>query len=169
MKNAGKILREEREKWGFTQHKLAKLSGVSRSAISRYELGENIPMENLILLSKTLKSAKLRIAAVGTPVRIEYLDLVDEHPLALQLKLIEELTEALESVQNLDLVNKLKESDLNKEEKEILMKSSEEVYDIIICAAMFLANYSQQFNIDLEELEDIEMTKLKSKNYMSTG
>lgn len=167
MKNAGKILKEERKNWGFTQHKLAKLSGVSRSAISRYELGENIPRENLIKLSKTLKSAKLRIAAVGTPVKIEYLDLIDDHPLSLQVKLIEELTEALEAVNNLDLVNKLKESDLTEEEKEILKKSSEEVYDIIICGAMFLANYSQQFNIDLQELENIEMNKLKTRKYMS--
>ncbi len=48
MKNVGKNLKETRSKLGYTQEKIEKLTGISRSLISMYENGEReISLSNL--------------------------------------------------------------------------------------------------------------------------
>lgn len=48
-------IRESRIQKGYTQIELARLIGVDRSAISRWENGDNIPRLNrLVVLSQTL-------------------------------------------------------------------------------------------------------------------
>jgi len=48
----GKKIKEERNKKGFTQEKIAELVGVSRQAVTKWESGQSTPsMENLITLA----------------------------------------------------------------------------------------------------------------------
>lgn len=171
MKDLGKLIRSERNRLGMSQQQLAnQLPGISRTTISKYETHNNgIPLENLLKIVDVMDSPRLKLAVMGCAVRSEFLDLVDNHPLASQMKLIEELQEALESINRLDLINKLQEGDLNEDGIEALKNNLEQVYDAVICGNMYVANMAEKYNINLKELEEREVRKMKMRGYLSAS
>ncbi|MCF8002533.1 MAG: helix-turn-helix transcriptional regulator [Halanaerobiales bacterium] len=171
MKNIGVILKKERKRSGMTQQQLANLiPGLTRSSISKYESGSNIPQYNLDKIIEVLKSPRLKLAVSGTVINSPLLDNVDLSPLATQQKMLEELKETLDSLKSLNLINKLDTRDLNEKEKEVLFQDVLiQVCDLDTCSSLFMASMAENFNIDIQKLEKSEINKMKNKGYISRG
>ena len=64
----GQVIKEEREKAGLSRVELAKIAGLTRHTILKYENGENLPSLGIVFaLSRSLK--------MGTG---QFVDLVEE-------------------------------------------------------------------------------------------
>lgn len=71
MITVGQRIRQAREHACLTQEKLAEIIGVSRTAISRWELGEIDPtIEHLIALSQTLNVSTDYLLGIGSKTAI---------------------------------------------------------------------------------------------------
>lgn len=171
MKNIGQLLKKERKRRGMTQQQLADLiPGLTRSSISKYESGGNIPNYNMEKIIEVLKSPRLKLAVSGTVINSPLLDNVDLSPLATQQKMLEELKETIDSLKSFNLINKLNSRDLNDEERESLFKDVlVQVCDLDICSSLFMASMAENFDIDIHRLEKHEINKMKNKGYISRG
>ena len=171
MKNIGLLLKKERKRRGMTQQQLADLiPGLTRSSISKYESGGNIPQYNMDKIIEVLKSPRLKLAVNGTVINSPLLDNVDLSPLATQQKMLEELKETMDSLKSLNLINKLNPQDLDDKERELLFKDVlTQICDLDICSSLFMASMAENFDVDIAKLEKHELNKMKSKGYISRG
>jgi transcriptional regulator with XRE-family HTH domain len=171
VKNIGFLLKKERKRRGMTQQQLADLiPGLTRSSISKYESGANVPKHNMEKIIDVLKSPRLKLAVKGTVVNNLLLDKVDLSPLATQQKMLEELKETLDSLKRLNLINKLNSRDLDEKERELLFKDVlVQICDLDICSNLFMTSMAENFDIDINELEKHEINKMKRKGYISRG
>lgn len=79
MKHLGRRIKDARVLAGLTQEKLAEKVGVSRAAISRWELGEIEPkIENLVKLASVLDVSADYLLGIETENKKWELDLSDE-------------------------------------------------------------------------------------------
>ena len=165
-KEIGELIRRERKREGVTQAQLARMVGVSRTTITKYETGASVPHDVLMKIIEELRSPVLRLEVMGGAISCQYLENVDLSPLATQQKAIEEMEEALQSLRNLNLVNKIGPEDLTEKEKEkILKETMMELQDVNVCMDLILISLTQKYDIDLKELEKLSKTKMKNQGY----
>ena len=166
MRDIGKLIRRERKREGVTQAQLARMVGVSRTTITKYETGASVPHDVLMKIIKELRSPVLRLEIMGGAISCMYLENVDLSPIATQQKAIEEMEEAIQSLRNLNLINKIGPEDLTDEEKDKLLKETMmELQDVNVCMDLILISLSERYDISLEELDKISKSKMKARGY----
>jgi len=170
VRNIGKLIRKERKRQGMSQQQLANLiPGIERSTISRYENGADVPDDTLNSIIDAFKSPRLRLQVYGSAIPCLYLDNVDYHPVVVQQKAIEEMTEAIQELNNLMLINKQNNDDLTKKEKDRLLNNIMlELQDVNICMDLLLMVLSEKYDIDLNELERLSKNKMLKRGYMTS-
>ena len=163
----GNIIRDERKRLGVTQEKLAEMIGMSRTSITKYETDNNIPYEILLKMADKLQSPRLRLKLFGLTLPGFYLDNVDLDPLAVKYKAIEEMEEALESLKNINLINKREASDLSTRERNKLLEDvMGDLQDVNVCLNLVFLSFSENYNLDLEKIKDKSLKKMIDKGYL---
>lgn len=166
--NIGDVIRRARQAEGLTQEELAGLADISRITINKYEnLDENnISYDQLLNICNALKSSKLRLQLLGFVLPVIYLNNINLSPLAVQFKTIEELKETIDTLQNLDLINKTEPEDLTNEEITELIDVLVDVQDLNIAINHFLAVIEDDFEIALDEIKEKSKKKMIKKGYL---
>ena len=166
MRDIGELIRRERKREGVTQAQLAKMVNVSRTTITKYETGKPVPHDTLMKIIEELRSPRLRLEIMGGAISCMYLENVDLSPIATQQKAIEEMEEAIQSLRNLNLINKIGPEDLTDEEKDKLLKETMmELQDVNVCMDLILISLSERYDISLEELDNMSKSKMKARGY----
>ena len=146
----GQILKEERNKEGLTQKQLAdQIPGLSRRYISFFENGKEIPQYHLESLAEELGIYRLKLASKSNALPCYLLDLVDNCPITVKQKAIEEMEEALEVLKDLDLVNKTSADYLSDEDIAQLKIVHLELYDLNNLAENLFAFFQKPHDLDL--------------------
>ena len=164
--NTGDLIRKERRRKELTQKELADLTGISRITINKYENSKNVPIHQLNIICEELKSSKLRLQLIGNVISAIYLNNVDLNPLAIQLKVIEEIKEVIESLEDFDLINKTKLKDLTKKEVNNLKNILIDIQDVNIAIHHFMSVIADDFDIDLKEIAEKSKKKMIEKGYL---
>lgn len=166
MKNIGQLIKEERNRKGLSQAKLASLLGVSRTTVAKYETGSHVPDEMLEEICNELRSPRLRLQVKGGAIPCYYLDNVDLTPAVSAQKAIEEMEEAIQCLKELDLINKNSPEDLtDAEKKELNEKVMIELQDVNICVDLLFVIFAERFDSDLTVLNDRFKNKLLNRGY----
>lgn len=135
--------------------------------ISRVERGEKIVTHDLLEeFVEALRSPRLRLQTMGGAIPCMYLENVDMSPVAVQQKAIEEMHEAMNCLEELNLINKIGPEDLSEKEKEQLLKETMmELQDVNICMDLILVSLSERYDIDLDKLKKMSRRKMKDRGY----
>lgn len=167
MTNVGGFIKQERERRGLSQEQLARILHIDRSTISRIETGTQLAAHDLLeKIVDALRSPQLRLELFGVAIPGMYLNNVDYHPLTEQHVVIQEMKEAIEELEKLNLINKIAPEDLTEEEKEnMLHKVMMELQDVNACVQLTMMSYSVQYDIDLKELFDLWVDKMTDKGH----
>lgn len=169
MQVLGGILQEERLKSGLRQADLARRAHVSRQTLSGYETGAvPIPHDVACHLIHILQSARLQyqycFSCPANLLTTPWLD-VDAHPVVVQHKVKEELREALEALDKVQLTNKRSAADLNEEDKRNLGYALEQLWDCIPALQM-LFGLVPEYGFSLEQQREAHYQKLRNKRYL---
>ncbi|QTL96526.1 helix-turn-helix domain-containing protein [Iocasia frigidifontis] len=168
MTNVGMLIRQERERRGLSQEQLARILHIDRSTISRIETNTQVATHDLLEeIVEALRSPKLRLEILGGAIPCMYLNNLDYHPLAIQQTAIKELKEAVQELESLNLLNKLRPDDLTEREKDkMLNETMANLQDANACIDLVLMTLSEQYDISLAELEKISKKRMIEKGYM---
>jgi len=166
----GNVLKEAREKAGFTQTDLSNQVPVSRSTIAMTETGKrDLPHEVVPTVLQKLDCGFLVMEAAahytgGAFVTKLNGDAVDLHRSAVKEKTIEELHEALEAIQNDKLANN--PQNISPADRERLEKSLLEVIDAIWSLCHYAAVICKEYGFSWSELWKKHRIKLKANGYI---
>jgi len=165
----GGIIREERKKRGLSQEQLGRIMGIDRSTISNIENGKQVVHhDTLEQFGEALKSPRLRLEVLGGALPCYYLHNVDLHPVTVQQKAIEEMREAIQELEKLNLINKIGPEDLTEAEQESLLNETMmTLQDVNICMDLIMVALADRYNVDLKELARLSKEKMVSKGYMN--
>ena len=169
MQNLGGVLQEERLKAGLKQADLARKAHVSRQTLSAYE-NEAVPLPHDVAcrIIHTLGSARLQYQyCFNCPANLmttPWLD-VDSHPVVVQHKTIEELSEAVQALSKVNLTNKRSETDLTEDDKRSLEYALEQLWDIIPALQMWFG-LAPEYGFSLEKQRTNHYQKLRNKRFL---
>jgi hypothetical protein len=165
------VFREAREGFG-TRKMAASMLGASERTIESYELDKRSIPEDIIgkaafLFNRPEISIIKCFNCEAGLLKIPYLDLVDRHPVVVQLKTIEELKEAANSLESINLINKCSNEQLSEIDKKKLDNVLEQTLDVLTAVTMLVVVLSTRFSIDIKSLTSKHHTKLAAKHYVS--
>ncbi|HHY45857.1 MAG TPA: hypothetical protein GX506_00980, partial [Firmicutes bacterium] len=137
-----------------------------------YELGVRpIPIDITARAAKVLKSPRLAMTTCQEcPVNIlvpPWLDRVDRHPISELAVVLAEAKEAIDALESLSLVNKLRPEHLTAIERTALERAMDQVADLIPAASMALATWSEAYGIDMAMVRNRQLSKLRARGYIT--
>lgn len=165
-------LARERVRAGLTQQQLGRQLGVSESTYRAYEAGRReIPADVAgkaihLLGSPSLMAQRCFQCGVNalTP---PWLDRVDTHPVVVRDKLLEELQEAAEALQALDLLNRRQAEDLSAEDRRRLDAAAAALADLYPALLTFFGTMQTTFALRPRAVAQALHRKLWAKGYVS--
>lgn len=157
------ILESERKTLGITQSNLAKKFGLSERAYRGYVAGEReLHPVTQNLISRLLKSPRLATMVLAqfednpfAPATLE----VDDHPAQTMIVAINELREALASV---DKINPCR-PDIRAVEHAI-----DQMMDLIHLIPIMAGSWAKQYDLDLWRLRERNLRKLRNRGYLKS-
>jgi transcriptional regulator with XRE-family HTH domain len=175
MKEAVKVisdaLKEARLEKKLTQDEVGKLTFLSNKTLSHYETGRrSVTDEALSILTHKLDCSRLYIEAAnevtGGVFAVPWLDgeNTDLHRASVKEKCVEELEEALAAINLIKVTSNPRFC--NEEQKELVKESIEEVIDVYIAAAHFVAIMCQEYCFDVKQMFMDQRKKLKKNGYI---
>ncbi|WP_018250287.1 helix-turn-helix domain-containing protein [Orenia marismortui] len=174
-KKISKLLFEARDNL-MSQSELGLAVGVDRSMISNYENSKSsIPLDLLLEMSKVLDSTELKWEAIGTPVRIAYLDIVNQSLDTTRWIMTngqkggeaQEMIDALHQLDEIGVFNKLDPEQYSDRERDIAYYVADQIMDVLTCGAMCLKALKERVGINLSKVEDDSERKMVAKGYRS--
>ena len=167
------ILKKLRKKENLSQEEIASLCGESQKNISQIETGKKAITAEICnkLVANFKKAASLK--AVSTYqnksefISVPYLNNVDKHIQTGLDSIIEEYQEGIEAARMLkkSCKNKLSINQLTAQEKFDLLDHLEQIVDVYTANKMLLTIMAEMYEVDLSELEERHLEKLKEKKY----
>ncbi len=169
----GALVRDERNRRGWSQDNLARECCVHRTSISNYERGQTeIPSDVLCRAIRALRSEALRAqACFECPINLmtmPYLDKVDMHPMTVAIVVAEELDEAAVALRGLRLANKRRPDDLTIEDREAMEHAAEQLVDLFAALHTILGTWQDWYDFDVDQQAVRGYEKLFSKGYATT-
>lgn len=166
-----KTLKHIQKENKLTCKQVAKMAGVSESAVVRYALGDrNMPEDVIVNLSKFSEFEELKMAykaqkKIGI-INIPLMNGIDDNIHCMILKMIrEEIPEAVKAFGEISSLTMNKKS-LNKDEIEELYEHMEQVADLIPPIETFLIRLKKIFGVSLDRLDMTEWEKFRQKRYV---
>jgi len=156
--------------WAYTQEELAAELGVSRSAISAYKTGRRkIPKDIAAKLVQKLDDGFLamELAAMATGgawVRELDGEHVDLHRAAVHAKTQEELCEALDAMQRIDIATPPRA--MSRERLKELEETLKQELDAMYALAHHVAVVCREYGFSWTELWREHHRKLKARKYV---
>ena len=154
------VMKEVRKDAGMSQTDFGRLTGYSKSAISDMERKKaDIPEIVIKKTAKRLGSWRLAIEKCqecSTNIFCApYLDGANDNHIAVLAKLQEELEEATEAIQNIfdmNLINKKKRDDLTEQEMDMLEDYFDQIYDVGPAIQFAILRFAELFELDPERI-----------------
>jgi ParB-like chromosome segregation protein Spo0J len=170
MSRLGEVLREERERLGFSQLDVAMACHIDRSQISNYERGiAQIPTNILGEAIRFMGSHRLRAQSCFecqiNPLAMPYLDKVDMHPMTVITVLMEELQEAHDALSQLRLANKRSGDQLTDKDREAMEFAGEQVIDLLAAINTLLSGWHDWYGFDVDRQAVRGYEKLFERGY----
>lgn len=170
----GEVIRDARIESGVSQEELGRACGVDRSTISAYECGRlPVPSDIVCRISRALPRGGHKIQSQAcfecriSLLTMPYLDRVDQHPLTVREKLIQELEEAAQALRSLDLVNKLDDRQLTQEDRKALDAACEQLADLFAGLHTQFAVWADRYGVGVDGVALKAYDKLFSRGYCS--
>lgn len=166
----GALMRDERNRRGWSQDNLARECRVDRTSISNYERGQTeIPSDVLCTAIRALRSEALRAqACFECPINLltmPYLDKVDMHPMTVVSVVAEELNEAAVALRGLRLANKRKPEDLTTDDRQAMEHAAEQLVDLFAALHTLLGCWQDWYDFDVDGQALKGYRKLFEKGY----
>lgn len=167
--SVGKHLKETRSNCGKTQQQLSQELNICRESVSAYEterakLPPDISKELVKKYDDPFFAMKLANEFTGTMGVVLDGMYVDTHRSSVREKAIEELREALLSIENISVANHPKSITLF--DKEELETSLQESIDAIISLTYFVAIICTEYEISWCDMWTQQYEKLKAKGFV---
>ncbi|MFL0197800.1 helix-turn-helix domain-containing protein [Clostridium sp. WILCCON 0269] len=166
-----KTLKRIQKENKLTCKQVAKMAGVSESAVVRYGLGDrNIPEDVITNLAKFSDFEELKMAYKAEKklgiINIPLMNGIDDNIQCMILKMIqEEIPEAVEAFKEISSLTMNKKF-LGESETEELYKHMEQVADLIPPIETFLIRLKKIFGVSLDRLDMTECEKFRQKHYI---
>lgn len=171
MKVVSEAIKEARLKNNLTQEELGQMGYISLKTVSAIECGRrNIAPDVLGEITRKLDNPRLYMEAAdeitGGVFGVPWLngENVDLHRASVKEKVVEELEEAISAISNIKVMNNpkaCKEEQLNK-----IYKSIEEVIDVYVAAAHYVAVMCDEYGFNIKSLFQEQRRKLIKNGYL---
>jgi transcriptional regulator with XRE-family HTH domain len=168
--NLARVIGREMDLSGVSQTELAIMTHCCKATVSNYLNGKrSIPADWARAVANYLNSAKLKIihsweCGCGF-FKTKYMAGVDDHPVTVKSKGIQELAEAIEALATLDIENKRSREDFTREEWIRYEAAIEQICDLHPYIEKVLESGQKHFNLDVEAMQHRINRKLINKGY----
>lgn len=167
----GKLIQEARERAGLTQRELAKHVFCAVSSIGYYETGRPVPLNTLAKMIDVLNAPELMMQACYecpvNPYMVPWLNRVDSHPVVTKQVLLNELREAQEALENVDLNNKRSFEQLTTEDQDNLRHAIEQLMDCITGIYMKFGVLKRNYGLKVEVAGNKHYEKCLERGYLT--
>lgn len=171
MPTVADVFREARERYG-TRKAVSALLGASERTIESYERSQRPIPEDIIsraahLFNRPEISIIKCFQCEAGFLKVPYLDLVDEHPVAVKCKTIEEMKEAILMLEAIDFINKNSAESLTESEMKKIDLALEQLLDVLPAITMLLVVLTTVYQIDLKQANRKHSAKMTDRQYLS--
>jgi len=170
----GDLVRSERQRLDLSQIELGRKIGVTQSAISGYESGnQDIPDDVIISMVSAMNSMRLRMAysfaRQGQLVNIPLLNNVDTNMVTILTSICEEGHEMNCSADDLVKLtrNKKSRSDFTEFEWSEFERHCEQIGDIYAAVNLFFTEAVEKFDLDIDKITKALVLKYIDRHYIS--
>jgi transcriptional regulator with XRE-family HTH domain len=167
----GLAIRESRQIKRYTQEDVGAMGYCSGKMISAVERGERqISVDVLKNITKGIDEPRVYMEAAaeitGGVFAVSWLDgdCVDLHRSSVKDKVIEELAEAIKAVSSAKVTDNPRLCKMDQREK--VKESIEEVIDVYVAAAHYVAIMCREYNFDVKEMFQAQRQKLIEHGYL---
>lgn len=170
----GDLIRSERQRIGWSQTELGRKIGVTQSAVSCYENGnQDIPDDVIIAMASAMNSLRIKLAysftVQGQLINIPLLNNVDTNIITILTSICEEGNEMTGSAELLIhlMRNKKCREDFTDSEWRDFEHHCEQIGDIYAAVNLFFTEAAERFDLDMNKITKNLLMKYIDRHYIS--